>query len=374
MGSLLPIVTALWASGCATVSSDMELRATTAVLPSPRQGVEADGRARFRGLFCALADSHGVPQTRSGDACEALLWRLADEPASERDMVPPPLDTRLQVVVGGAFSDCFGTASIAYRDGITALEASGLQITEVAISGRSSAGYNAKAIAEAMKDIPAGPVVLLGYSKGSVDILEFLAHYPELAARVKAVISVAGPVFGSELAERGDWAYDVFLERAFSGRCNPGDGGVLHSLLPDVRLQWLAAHPLPENIRFYSLLAFTSSEHMARALGISWKILGATDSRNDGQITIAEGVLPGSTLLGYANADHWGVAIDIEEELSFLAERADPAPYPRALMFEALIRFVSGDLRAQAGGAGVGTTGSALPVAAPTDGVRQAAR
>lgn len=345
------------------------------MLPSPRDGVEADGRARFRGIFCALSDSHGVPQAQSGDACEGLLWRLADEPATDRDIVPPPLDTRLQVlVVGGAFSDCFGTASIAYRDGITNLESAGLQVTAVPISGRSSAAYNAKSIAEAMKDTPPGPVVLLGYSKGTVDILEFLAEYPELAGRVEAVISVAGPVFGSELAERGDWAYDMFLEHAFSGRCDPGDGGVLHSLLPDVRRQWLAAHPLPANIRFYSLLAFTSAGHMARALGTSWRILAATDPRNDGQITIAEGVLPGSTLLGYANADHWGVAIDIEEELSFLAERDDPAPYPRALMFEALIRYVSYDLSAPALTAGGDTAASSLPApaAAATAAVREA--
>ena len=365
LSSLLLVITALWVSGCATVPSDAALRATTAVLPSPRQGVQADGRARFRGIFCALADTHGVTQPRSADACEALLWRLADEPATDRDIVPPPLDTRLQVlVVGGAFSDCFGTASIAYRDGITALEASGLNITEVAISGRSSAGYNAKSIAQAMKDIPAGPVVLLGYSKGTVDILVFLADYPELAGRVTAVISVAGPVYGSQLAQRGDWTYDTFLQQAFSGRCDPGDGGVLDSLLPEVRQQWLAKHPLPGNIRFYSLLAFTTSEHIARALGPSWEILAATDPRNDGQITIAEGILPGSTLLGYANTDHWGIAIDIEEELSFMARRDDETPYPRSTMFEALIRYVSDDLREQGGAVAKGTPG--LPPHAAT--------
>ena len=334
------------------------------MLPSPRQGVEADGRARFRGIFCALADAHGVPQTRSPDACAALLWRLADEPVTDRDIVPPPIDTRLQVlVVGGAFSDCFGTASIAYRDGITALAASGLHITEVAISGRSSAGYNARSIARAMQDTPAGPVVLLGYSKGTVDILVFLADYPELAGRVEAVISVAGPVYGSQLAQRGDWAYDTFLQHAFSGRCDPGDGGVLDSLLPETRLQWLAEHPLPESVRFYSLLAFTTSEHMARALGPSWEILAATDPRNDGQITISEGVLPGSTLLGYANTDHWGVAIDIEEELSFIAGRDDETPFPRSIMFEALIRYVSEDLREQGGVVAKDTPGSPLHAA-----------
>jgi pimeloyl-ACP methyl ester carboxylesterase len=301
-----------------------------------------------------VAKSHGVAQVGPGDACETLLWRLDDEAAAELIATPPALDTRLQVfIVGGAFSDCFGNASIAYRDGIAAMTAAGMEVVEVPISGRSSAEYNARAIADAIANSPTGPVVLLGYSKGTVDILVFLADYPELAGRVRGVISVAGPVYGSQLAERGDWAYDLFLQRAFSGRCDPGDGGVLHSLLPEARQQWLATHPLPDHVRYYSLLAFTTSEHIARVLGPSWQILAATDPRNDGQITIAEGVLPGSTLLGYANTDHWGVAIDIEEELSFLAGRDDESVYPRSTMFEALVRYVSEDLRepgAMAGG------------------------
>jgi pimeloyl-ACP methyl ester carboxylesterase len=297
-----------------------------------------------------VARTHGIQQALSEDTCDALLWRLADEAASEQPTAAPPLDTRLQVfIVGGAFSDCFGAASIAYRDGVAALAAAGVNTSEIPISGRSSAAYNARSIADALTSTPDGPIVLLGYSKGTVDILEFLANYPELAGRVAAVISVAGPVYGSQLAERGDWAYDTFLQHAFSGRCDPGDGGVLDSLLPEGRQQWLAAHPLPEHIRYYSLLAFATGEHMARALGPSWKILAATDPRNDGQITIAEGVLPGSTLLGYANTDHWGVAINIEEELSFLAGRADETPYPRGALFEALVRYVSDDLRSLGG-------------------------
>ena len=350
------------ASGCATVPSAQELRATRAVLPAAREGVVADGRARFRSIFCALAKSRGVPQAKSDNACLALLWRLGDEEADQPAVVPPPLDTRLEVfIVGGAFSDCFGTASIAYRDGLTAVEAAGMKTSEILISGRSSAEYNAASIAKALQDESAGPVVLLGYSKGTLDIQVFLANYPELAQRVKAVISVAGPVFGSQLAQRGDWAYDTFFRHAFSGRCDPGDGGVLDSLLPDARQKWLETHPLPDNIRYYSLLAFTTSDHIARALRPAWEMLAEADPRNDGQITIAEGVLPGSTLLGYANTDHWGVAIDIEEELSFLAGRDDTTPFPRSLMFEALIRYVSDDLNAQGSAAGAQAPESGRP-------------
>jgi hypothetical protein len=40
-------------------------------------------------------------------------------------------------------------------------------------------------------------LILLGYSKGTTDILHFLVAYPDLALRIEAVLSVAGAVNGS---------------------------------------------------------------------------------------------------------------------------------------------------------------------------------
>jgi len=335
-----------FANGCASVPHDEEFRATTAILPAAAPGVAADGRARFRDIFCTLSEDRGVSSARRGNACEKLLWRLADEPSLQTAGYLPSLDPALQFfVVGGAFSDCFGAASIAFRDAIERLAGDGYQVADLTISSRSGAEHNARMIAEGLATAPDGPIVLLGYSKGAVDILHFLAGYPEMASRVVAVVSVAGPIMGSEVAEYGDWAYDNLLSDMFAGRCDPGDGGVLDSLLPQVRRDWLDSHPLPDTVRFYTLLAFAGREHIARALLPSWEILASSDSRNDGQLTIEEGTWPGSTLLGYANADHWGVAIDIEKELNFLADRPEDTGYPRGPLFEAALRYVSEDLR-----------------------------
>ena len=336
-------------SGCTSVPSYETLQATRAELPAPAPGVEADGRARFRDIFCTLAQHRNVPQAQRGSSCQRLLWRLADEPRPGTFADLPALDPQLQfLVVGGAFSDCFGPASVAYRRAIEGLTEQGFRVGTIAISGRSSAEHNAQMMADALAVAPAGPLVLLGYSKGTVDIFYFLNAYPELAQRVVAVISVAGPIFGSEVAERGAWVYDNLLAGALPGRCDPGDEGVVDSLLPRVRRDWLARNPPPPAVRYYSLLAFTTREHIARALLPSWEILAPIDLRNDGQLTVGEGTLPGSTLLGYANSDHWGIAIDIEEELSFWADRPDETPFPRSVLFEAALRYVSEDLR-QAG-------------------------
>lgn len=336
----------LLASGCTSVPQYEQLQASPVVLPSPAPGVKADGRARFRDIFCTLAQDKGVSPEQRGAACDRLLWRLTDEPAQQVGAELPPLDPALQVyVVGGAFSDCFGSASIAYRDAVRRLASDGYPVSALAISSRSSSEYNARMMAEGLADAPRGPVVLVGYSKGAVDILYFLANYPDLARRVVAVVSIAGPIWGSEAAADGDWAYDTFFADTFAERCDPGDGGVLDSLLPQTRRDWLRQHPLPDNVRFYTLVGFTTREHIARALLPTWEILASSDLRNDGQLTIADGTWPGSTLLGYVNSDHWGIAIEIEEELSFLAARPDDRLYPRGVLFEAVLRYVAADLQ-----------------------------
>jgi hypothetical protein len=257
-------------------------------------------------------------------------------------------------VVGGAFSDCFGASSVAFGPAVAELRADGVAVTEAGISGRSSARYNASLLAvtiSAARLQPEEVVVLVGYSKGTVDILEFLAAYPELAVGVDAVVSVAGAVHGSSLAAEGAWAYDRLLGHAFEERCAGGDGGVVDSLLPEARERWLAGNPLPAGIRFYTVSAFAGSDRMSLALRAGWQLLATKDIRNDGQLTVAESLVPGSALLGYVNADHWGVAISVEESLGALIARRDDRPFPQTVLLESILRYVSADV---AGGAAAG--------------------
>ena len=261
---VLLILAIVLSSGCANVPTDKEFRATSAVLPATAAGINVDGRSRFRHIFCALAEDQGVLTKRRSNSCEALLWRLADEAPSEASGELPPLDSRLQVfVVGGSFSDCFGPASMAFPHVIERLAGEGYPVGTLAIGSRSSADYNARMIAEGLAKAPERPIVLFGYSKGAVDIAHFLVNYPDMAKQVVAVVSVAGPLMGSEIAAYGEWAYDTFFTGSFAGRCDPGDGGVLDSLQSQVRRDWLESHPLPETVRFYTLLAFADREQLA---------------------------------------------------------------------------------------------------------------
>jgi len=54
-------------------------------------------------------------------------------------------------------------------------------------------------------------------------------------------------------------------------------------------------------------------------------------------------VIPGTTLLGYVNSDHWDVAIAVREELRII--NIGESSYPRDLLFEAMILFLTETLQ-----------------------------
>ena len=309
-----------------------------------------DARARFRALFCAVL-SHsepGVPDAR----CNELLWRLPGEsPPLATPPEPISLDPHMRLlIVGGAFSDCFRPSSTPFAESASRLQDIGLVVEYAAISGRSSSEFNARIIAEQIAAMPVaagGPLVVIAHSKGTVDVLEAVTRYPDAARRISAVISVAGAVNGSPLADRYRGAYDYLLRERALGRCSPGDGGFLGSLVRSTRLRWLASNTLPANVHFYSLAAFTTPARLARALERPQRFLSTIDTRNDGQLLAQDQVIPGSTVLGYLNADHWAVAVRMEDEFPALAHRPVGAhPVPQGPMLEAILLLVQQDLAA----------------------------
>jgi hypothetical protein len=107
------------------------------------------------------------------------------------------------------------------------------------------------------------------------------------------------------------------------------------------RRQSLDEHPLPADIAYFSIAAFTTAEHLSRGLSVPWQLLAATDRRNDGQVLVEDAVIPGSTLLGYVNADHWDIAISIERQMPHLSARASTRQFPCDKLLDAMLLFVS---------------------------------
>jgi hypothetical protein len=331
-------------SGCVTLPERQQL----ASLPGPHTTLPAadalvDGRARFREIFCAVLDRHEASGAQQRP-CSEWLWSLSDEPPGEQRPLPA-VDRAPQVyLVAGAFSECLGDFARPFNIATQQLREEGYRIGTIVVSGRSGSEYNARQIAGWLTGVPpaeAGPIVLIGYSKGANDILEFLVRYPDLAARVEAVVSVAGAIAGSPFAEEAAGVYDLLLDRVPNSRCPPGDGQLLDSLTVQARRAWLAANPLPARVRYFSLAAFTARERVASALMPVWKLLLAHDPRNDGQLLAQDQLIPGSTLLGYLDADHWSVATDVEVVHPILGARPDPVPFPRAALLEAILLQVA---------------------------------
>ena len=119
----------------------------------------------------------------------------------------------------------------------------------------------------------------------------------------------------------------------------------MESLRPATRKAWLAQHPLPDDVRYYSLATFPQPERISSILKSSYKKLAKIDARNDSQVIFYDQFVPGSALVGYLNADHWAVAVPIARShptigSMFVTQNA----YPREALLEALLRFVEEDL------------------------------
>ncbi len=338
---LLAPLTLLLLGGCVSVPKAEEFRRTSAVLTAPQQGGAAvDARPQFRQLYCQVVHRDGT----SGDPqCESSLWRLSDEaPAPAAAPLPQARTDLRMLIIPGALNDCFGPDALPYREGIARLRSLGVRIDTVPVSGRSSSEHNAKQIADffAASDLAhSEPMVMLGYSKGVVDIEQFISDYPAYAPHVVGIVAIAGPVWGTPIADSSEWLYGL-VSNAFSGRCDPGDKGLLHSLRADVRAQWQQSHPLPAGVGFYFVGAFTTAEHLARGLRPTWRRLARSDTRNDGQVRIEDEVQPGGVLLGYVNADHWGAAIQVEKELDYIGHREAGNDLPQAALLEAAWLYV----------------------------------
>lgn len=193
------------------------------LVPAAQAGV-VDKRARFREIYCAVLKARpGLPDHRS---CEEAMTRVGAEPAGTGRPVDLGASRRRLVaaLVPGLGFDCFekwlespGTAAEHVRQ-------YGYDQVLLKVDGLSSTTNNARQIRDSLLAMPTEPgparLVLIGYSKGAPDILDALVNYPEIRSRVAAVISAAGSVGGSPLANDAE-QYQADLLRHFPGAIAP---------------------------------------------------------------------------------------------------------------------------------------------------------
>ena len=121
--------------------------------------------------------------------------------------------------------------------------------------------------------------------------------------------------------------------------------GAIDSLKPLVRRAWFERHGLPENVRWFSIVALPERARLSRVLRLSYQRIARTDPLNDSQMIAQDALIPASTLLAVANADHWAMAMPITASANPVGgvlgrTLVDQNAYPRAALLEAALRYV----------------------------------
>jgi pimeloyl-ACP methyl ester carboxylesterase len=323
------------------------------LVPATQAGV-VDQRARFREIFCAVLEAR-KESIEDYRPCDEALTRLGSEPSSGTTGRPVELGASrrrlVAMVVPGVGYECFepwlqppGTAQ-------RHLAQFGYDLSLLKVDPLSGTARNARMIRDALMAMPAPEgsprIVLVGYSKGTPDILEALVTYPEIRGRVAAMVSVAGAVGGSPLANDATQDQANLIKHFPGSSCDTGDNGAVEALRPQVRSAWLAQNPTlpPQQMRYFSLVTLPQPERVSLILRGSRNKLAQIDERNDSQVIFYDQVVPGSGLLGYLNADHWAIAVPLNRTRAAIAATVvTQNAYPREALIEAVLRFVEEEM------------------------------
>lgn len=302
-----------------------------------------DDRPRFRAILCALTAAR--PELPDARPCDAILHRLSDEPPVDPRPVrlgPPRLPLRV-VGLPGLAADCMAWLATSFTDAFAHLEARGWRTLLLPTGSLASVAWNARAIRAELAAVPLEPgerLLLVAHSKAAADALEALALAPELAPRVAALVTLAGAVMGSPLAEEAPGSWAPVLALLPGARCAVGDGQGVNDLVPRLRRAWLATRP-PPPVPVLALGAFAAEDEISTLLRPFWRRLAELGHISDGQVPASFQIPPGARLSGWLRADHLAIAVPFARNHPWLAHaRLDRNAFPREILFEAIVRRV----------------------------------
>lgn len=330
------------------------------MLPATLAGV-TDARSAFAALFAAELRAAG-----GGAAAEWLHgigtgFNDAHGAVELSARFAARANATSVLIAGGLFGDCLGAQAVPFGDGIDYPASRGPidayrqyadlglnSIRLVPLPGRASSESNGRLLAEAILAEAAVPgvqrIIVIGFSKGVPDALHALAALQKQGAvprKLAALVSIAGAVMGTPLADYYQPAFDAVSPWVTPFSCTPSQGGELASVTRRERIAWLAAHPPPAELAYYSIVAHAAAEDMAWPLRLTARQLAVIDPRNDGQLLAADAVLPRSTLLAEARADHWDIALPRDRGPgTWLQHLTSGRGFPREALLRSILKWV----------------------------------
>lgn len=229
----------LGAAAALLVTKSRSVRVDTAVgahdrpvviVPARLAGI-IDDRARFRQIFCGLDADHGA-RFSVRRTCEQALQQLAGE-APPPFHAPPLAPTRRPpilhiVIIPGMFGQCVKRWALPLGDAAVYLRSQGYRVDIIDVGGRSSSVKNAGMIARALSQLlkPSEHLLIIGYSKGTSDILETLATHPQAIPPGSKIVSLAGIVSGTPIADHSA-ALDKLVSDVPLPGCGSDDDGAV---------------------------------------------------------------------------------------------------------------------------------------------------
>lgn len=290
-------------------------------------------------------------------------WR---ESASAKTAVMPSMASTGVLIAPGLFGECVDTQALPFTDGqvrdrssvyTSAYET--LQrslgthsVAAIPLAGRGGSDFNGERVAQALVRLQNDPavrsIIIVSYSKGTADTLHAFAqlmHDGQMPSKPVALVSVAGAVMGSPIADRYAHMYASLQSLLELNACPSSHGADLSSITRQYRRQWLAQVEWPVQVSMYSVVAHAPRELIAPALLPFYDLLSLVDPLNDGQIVASDAILPGSTLLAEVRSDHWDLAIPLSTSGNPLTRSiTSQRPFPRNALFLALIRHIVREL------------------------------
>ena len=283
--------------------------------------------APFSDYFCSVLKQNN-PDAQDSGACEQ--W-IETPGKSDLTLAVPSSQYRI-LVVPGIMNTCVADTP-AFDKGRKVLTDKYGLTTELLSVPNDSSEANARAISEYISKAGEDQrkFIIVGYSKGTPDIQTALALNPKLKDSIAAFISVAGASGGTPIADSLPMQLDAYLAKAKQGKCEGNMAEGFKSLKKETRQRFLSANPHPA-VPTSSLASVTTAERVPSMVKQSYMMLAAFDRQNDGQLLKMDQIVPESTYLGAVWSDHLGTAL------------AMGTNFPRAALFESLIRYVLDDL------------------------------